>query len=217
MTWPAGRREQLPARVAWVLCGVTVLLAGVQTWFFLGWSVVREDASSWPVLTLGLTLWAALGAVIISRHPRHRVAWLFVLGALLAQTGNCLFDFDSIAANGPSPDPGAAWPWAVWIGILLDAPVPLLFLSMLFLLFPTGRLPSNRWRPLLWATWASFACLVVAFVALVPPWQITPEKRDEIFEEGWNAALVANLLFASLLVELMAAAASVVVRMRRAR
>jgi hypothetical protein len=204
-------------RTAWLLFGATVLLAGVQTWLFLGWPVVREDASSWPVLTFGLTLWAALGAVIVSRHPRHRVAWLFVLGALLAQLGNCLFDYDAIATSGASPDPPAFWPWAVWFGILLDAPVPLLFLTLLFLLFPTGHLPSARWRPLLWATWVSFLALVVAFVAVVPPWQITPENRDEIFEEGWNAALVANLLFISLLVELLAAASSVVVRMRRAR
>jgi hypothetical protein len=216
MTRAAAVRARLPGRVAWLLFGATVLLAGLQTWLFLGWSVVREDASSWPVLTVGLTLWAALGAVIVSRHPRHRVAWLFVLGALLAQTGNCLFDFDAVATSG-SADPPAVWPWAVWFGILLDAPVPLLFLSLLFLLFPTGHLPSSRWRPLLWAIWVSFGALVVAFVALVPPWEITPENRDEIFEEGWNAAMVANLLFVSLLVELVAAAASVVVRMRRAR
>jgi len=211
------RQGRLAGRTAWLLLGGTVLLAGIQTWFFLGWSAVREDASSWPVLTVGLTLWAALGAVIISRHPRHRVAWLFVLGALLAQTGNCLFAYDAIVTSGPSPDPPAVWPWAVWSGILLDAPVPLLFLILLFLLFPTGHLPSARWRPLLWAAWASFVGLVVAFVALVPPWEIELANRDEIFEEGWEAAPIAITLFLSLLVELLAAAASVVVRMRRAR
>lgn len=206
-----------PARLAWALFGLTLLLAVVQTWLFVGWSVVREDASSWPVLTFGLTLWAGLGAVIISRHPRHRVGWLFVVGALLAQVGNCLFDYDSITASGPSPDPAAIWPWAVWVAILLDAPVSLLFLSLLFLLFPTGHLPSPRWRPLLWATWVSFAGIVLAFAFVVPPWQIELENREEIFEEGWGAAPIAITLFVSLLVELLAAAASVVVRMRRAR
>ena len=206
-----------PARLAWALFGLTLLLAVVQTWLFVGWSVVRDDASSWPVLTFGLTLWAGLGAVIISRHPRHRVGWLFVVGALLAQVGNCLFDYDSITTSGPSPDPAAIWPWAVWVAILLDAPVPLLFLSLLFLLFPTGHLPSRRWRPLLWATWVSFAGIVLAFAFVVPPWQIELDNRDEIFEEGWGAAPIAITLFVSLLVELLAAAASVVVRMRHAR
>jgi hypothetical protein len=212
----AASRPTPLGRLAWLLCGITVLLAGLQTWFFLGWSVTREDASSWPVLTLGLMLWAALGAVIISRHPRHRVAWLFVVGAVLAQLGNCLFDWDSIVTSGPSPDPPAVWPWAIWLGILLDAPVPLLFLSLLFLLFPTGQLPSARWRPLLWLIWVSFVGLVVAFAVLIPPWQITLDNRDEIFAEGWEAAPVAITLFLCLLVGLLAAAASVVVRRRHA-
>ena len=63
----------------------------------------------------------------------------------------------------------------------------------------------------------SFVGLVVAFVAVVPPWQITPENRDEIFAEGWNAALVAITCSSPPARELLAAAASVVVRMRRAR
>ena len=214
MTRQQGRLE---VRTAGLILGATVLLAGVQTWMFLGWSAVREDASSWPVLTTGLILWAALGTVIVSRHPRHRVAWLFVLGALLAQTGNCLFAFDAIVTSGPAPDPPAIWPWAVWFGIFLDAPVPLLFLCLLFLMFPTGHLPSPRWRPLLWATWASFTSIAVTFAVVVPPWEIDLANRDELFAEGWEAAPVATALFASLLVELLVAATSLVVRMRHAR
>jgi hypothetical protein len=205
------------AWLAWTIFGICVALAAIQTWMNLGWPVVREDAGSWPVLTVGLTLWAALGAVIITRYPRHRVAWVFVVAALLAAVGNCLFDYDAIATSGPAPDPATIWPWAVWLAILLDAPVPLLFLTLLFLLFPTGQLPSRRWRPLLWAAWASFASIVVAFVVVVPPWTIEPENRDELFAEGWGASPVATALFLSLLLELLAAAASVVVRMRRAR
>jgi hypothetical protein len=211
------RRLSPLAWTAWALFGVTLVLAVLQTWMYLGWSAVREDASSWPVLTVGLTLWAALGAVIVTRHPRHPVGWLFVVGATVSTVGNCLFNYDAIATSGPSPDPSAIWPWAVWFAILLDAPVPLLFLTLLFLLFPTGHLPSRRWRPLLWATWASFAGVVVALAVVVPPWQIEPENREDIFAEGWGAALIAVVLFVSLLLELLAAAASVVVRMRRAR
>ena len=211
------RRLSPQARIAWTLCGLTVALAGVQTWEFLGWSVVREGSNSWPVLTLGLLLWAVLGAVIITRHPRHRIGWLFVVAALLATAGNCLFAYDAIATSGPSPDPAAIWPWAVWLAILLDTPVPLLVLILLFLLFPTGHLPSRRWRPLLWATWGSFGGVVVSLAVVVPPWHIDLASRDEIFAEGWGAAPIAIALFLSLLLELLAAAASVIVRLRNAR
>jgi hypothetical protein len=154
---------------------------------------------------------------IITRHPRHRIGWLFVVAALLATAGNCLFAYDAIATSGPSPDPAAIWPWAVWLAILLDTPVPLLVLILLFLLFPTGHLPSRRWRPLLWATWGSFGGVVVSLAVVVPPWQIDLASRDETFAEGWGAAPIAIVLFLSLLVELLAAAASVIVRLRNAR
>jgi hypothetical protein len=206
-----------PARAAWALVGLTVVLAGVQTWAFLGWSAVRDDVRAWPVLTIGLTLWAALGAVIVSRHPRHPVAWLFVIGAVLASAGNCLFDYDAITTSGPAPDPAGVWPWAVWLAILLDAPVPMLFLALLFLLFPTGRPPSPRWRPLLWAVVALFLGMVGSLAVLVPPWEITLATRDEIFAEGWGTSPVALTLFSLLLLGVLAAAASVVVRARQAR
>jgi hypothetical protein len=95
--------------------------------------------------------------------------------------------------------------------------VPLLVLILLFLLFPTGHLPSRRWRPLLWATWGSFGGVVVSLAVVVPPWKIDLANRDEIFAEGWGAAPIAIALFLSLLLELLAAAASVIVRLRQAR
>ena len=126
------------ARLAWGLFGLTVVLAGVQTWMFFGWSVIRNEPSGWPVLTFGLPLWAALGAVIVTRQPGNRVAWLFIAGAVCAGLGNCLIGFDAIVTEGPSPDPPAIWPWAVWLSLFLDAPEPLMFLILTFLLFPTG-------------------------------------------------------------------------------
>ena len=201
-----------PARlVAWSLVCVAVVLAALQTWLFFGWSVIRADAGGWPVLTLGLTLWAVLGAVIVGRHPRHRVAWLFIAGGLLASLGICLSGYSEVTSSGP------LFSWAVWLGLLLDAPQPLFFLSLLFLLFPTGHLPSRRWRPVAWGTWASFIGLMLMLALAVPPWSITPARRDDLYEGGWSAYPLASLMLLALLVALFAAAASVVVRMRHAR
>ena len=185
------------------------LLAGVQTWLFLGWSVVREDASSWPVLTVGLTLWAALGAVIISRHPRHRV------GVAVRPRG----------AAGPDrqlpvrlrldrhqrPVPRPAGDLAVGgLGRHLPGRPRAVAVPQPALPALPDRAPAlvDRWRPLLWATWASFVCLVVAFVAVVPPWQIDPEQpRRALRRRGGTRRWSPSCSFASLLVELLAAAA----------
>jgi hypothetical protein len=201
-------------RVAWALCGLAVGLAITHTWLFLGWSVVREGPTGWPVLTFGLLVWTVLGAVIVTRRPGHRVAWLFIVGAVLAELGNTLASFDAIATAGAHPDPPAVWATATWLAIFLDVPEPLMFLILIFLLFPTGHLPSRRWRPLLWASWTSFGLFVLLLAVAVPPWRIEPENRDELVTGA--VVPIGFGLLVSLLLELLAAAASVVVRMRNA-
>ena len=211
------RASRLPARVAWAAFGLVVVLAAVQTWLFVGWSVIRDDPGVWPVLTLGLVLWAALGAVIVSRHPRHPVAWLFVAGAVLNALGSCLSGYADIVASGGSGRPSVLWSWAVWLGLVLDAPEALLFLTLLFLLFPTGQPPSPRWRPLLVLAVASCSGLVLAIFVAVPPWTIDRATRDDLYAGGWSAHTSSFALIVALLGCLLAAAASVVVRARRAR
>ncbi len=201
------------ARLAWALCGVSIALAGVHTWLFIGWSEVRSSPNGWPVLTIGLPLWGVLGAMIVTRRPRHRVGWLFIAGAVLSGLANCLACYDLIATSGPSPDPSVLWPWAVWLAIFLDVPEPLMFLILVFLLFPTGHLPSPRWRPLLWASWLSFGGFVVVMAVAVPPSRIEVGNREELIDGA--VVPVVLVLLVSMLVELLAAAASVVVRMRR--
>lgn len=203
------------ALLAWLLVALTLALAGVQTWQFLGWSVVRESPSGWPVLAVGMPLWAALGAVIVSRHPRHRIGWLFLGAATLAALNDVLLAYDAIATSGADPHPAPFWPWALWLALFLDAPQPLFFLVLAFLLFPTGHLPSRRWRPLLWAAWLSFGGFVLLLAVAIPPWTIGLDNREDLFEGP--VTVVGIALLVSLLVELLLAAASVVVRMRRAR
>ena len=62
---------------------------------------------------------------------------------------------EQVAVYGLATAPGslpAARP-AGWLsGLLASAAVVLLF--FLILLFPDGRLPSRRWRPVLWAVFA---------------------------------------------------------------
>jgi hypothetical protein len=202
-------------RVAWLLVGLSGAGAVVHTWLFLGWSAARQEPSGWPILTVGVVLSAALGALIVSRRPGHRIGWLFVIAGAMGALGNTLIAYDAVATSAAGAEPSHVWQWARWIALILDAPVPTLMFILLFLLFPDGQLASRRWRPLLWAGVTAASLFVVVVAVDTPPWQIRLDNEDDPFGPVALPILVALLI--TLVLLLLGAAASVVVRLRHAQ
>ena len=92
---------------------------------------------------------ATTGAVLASRLPRNPIGWLlFVSGALLG--------FGDLASS-PLPANLPLATWIAWLGNLTWAPAIIGLGILLPLVFPTGHLPSRRWRVM----------VVIALVALV--------------------------------------------------
>ncbi len=95
-----------------------------------------------------------VGALIASKRPTNPIGWICLAAGLFWML--IVLD-DSIPGAGPYP---------VWINALTQwiwvPPVGLLGVYMI-LLFPDGKLPSRRWRPL---AWFSGAVMVLASVAL---------------------------------------------------
>ncbi|GAA2998081.1 sensor histidine kinase [Streptosporangium longisporum] len=117
------------------------------------------SASTWtdPFVTLDPTvmLFPAAGAFLITRRPGLTVPWLLWGGGIAGS----LFYLTYAAAHWLHlTSPGAAvTPYLAWAGMWLwlwHAPV---LTSLLPLLFPDGRLPSRRWRPVLYANLALMA------------------------------------------------------------
>jgi hypothetical protein len=81
---------------------------------------------------------ATVGAILVTRLPRNRIGWLlWASGVLLG------FSF---AMTGPlvAGLPGAVW--LLWLVNLTWLP-PIVFVGVLLpLAYPTGHLPSPRWR-----------------------------------------------------------------------
>jgi hypothetical protein len=110
----------------------------------------------------------AAGAFVASRHPRNPMGWLFcVFGALNALSADLAQGWGLRAAEQGWPGgPAAEWvSEASWlpggVGLILT-----------FLLFPDGRFPSPRWRPVAWIG-------VVGFVLALPGSSLSPDRATE--------------------------------------
>ncbi len=114
-------------------------------------------------------------------------------------------------ADGRFPAGGRV---AEWVGDLLGGVFALMLLAVLLLLAPGGRLPSPRWRPALLLAVGSYAVLVGTLLTLSTPSRITDAGRmPATATVDWLVGVANAGVFAGL----VAGAAAVVVRLRRAR
>jgi signal transduction histidine kinase len=144
----------------WV-AAVAVSLAGIVltglSWNFL----TTSDAVSNVADAAGGIVYAALGALIV-RRTGNLVGWLMlaqgVSQAIMAGgSGYAVFGLE--AYPGALPAPAA-------VGVLAEDAfvVATTDLAALFLVFPTGRLPSPRWRPAAAAGLALIGLMLAAFL-----------------------------------------------------
>ena len=85
------------------------------------------------------------GFVLASRRPRNPIGWLGLAAGLTLGLRNFTDQYEQralVAAPGSLP----AGPAALWVSEWIWL-ISLAMVAFLFLLFPTGRLGSRRWRP----------------------------------------------------------------------
>ncbi|HEX2090049.1 MAG TPA: histidine kinase, partial [Actinomycetota bacterium] len=214
MSAPAARRTA----VAMVAAYVAIMAFG-HLLDVLNAASPGADAIPWLVL---LTLYMAIGALVVSRRPGNAIGWLFsgiALVAALGVVGGAYAEYGLITRPGSLPAPE----WGAWISNWFW--YPLLAGMILFtpLLFPTGRPPSQRWRPVLWLSIAATAGILA--LAMVEPELRLDETRGGIIANpiGIEAvgdpeeSPVGDVLFGILALCILAAVASMFFRYRQAR
>jgi hypothetical protein len=161
------------AWLAWALAGLSVaMFVANVVLYFLTRSV--QPPSSWGTGGLSIILlfllpflaFPLVGALIASRRPKNPIGWICLAVGIfwmLANLSSGYGVYGLLARPGSVPFPAAigslgGWMWAPALGLVG---------TYLILLFPDGRLPSRRWRPLAWLSGAVIV-LVSLSTALTP-------------------------------------------------
>ena len=202
--------------LAWSLWALTVPTT-MLTLFFA--SLNEPSSSSWDKVLLPVVILAfsTVGALVGSYRPENAIGWLFLSGALLWIVGELTLEYGVYALI---TDPGAlpAGVWAAWFGAWARGIGWFLIVTFLLLLFPVGRLPSPRWRLVLWgavgfivlytlSSWLSPQTNEVRLTSVSNPLGLEYESMGLLY--GF-----VNITFPLLIV---ASGLAVIVRFRRSR
>jgi signal transduction histidine kinase len=215
-----GAALQRPAtsRVAWIVAGIELLLYPLTLYLGL-------MASDRVVQTLQFGWWGALspllaiesaivGALILRRHPRHGVGLIAVAGSLCLALSAFTGAYAAYSLTSGHLLPAAGF--AEWVRGWIWYPGTSLLLIAVPALFPDGKLPSTRWRPLVWAVGAGIVSQVVwvSLSRLMFGRQIVDGPYPTA---GWLFNLLTLASGVLWILPLFAAAAAVAVRFRRSR
>jgi hypothetical protein len=198
-------------RVAWAILCMTVdlLVLGLvlprDRWLTL------ESGSQLVGNGLLMLACSAVGILIVSRRPGNVIGWIFLLVPPVMAASQVADGY--VRRSLPGFMGVALLPDLLWI-----AAVPL-GAMLVMLLFPTGHLPSRRWRPVVWATVAATAVVVVATALTPGPVEYFPDLQNPLGIAGAGPALdlVVQAGFLVMVVGVFAAAGSLIARWRRAQ
>ena len=137
-------------------------LAGVAVCVLLAGHATFHDFDPTTVV-LPFTM-AAVGVVIVAHVPRNPIGWLFLILSCVVgvEALSGALAFRALLLHQSSHDVGVWSEWVInWLGGLL---FPAGLVAVMMMLIPTGRLPSPRWRPVLWTALVIAGVLVVGLM-----------------------------------------------------
>jgi hypothetical protein len=210
------------AWLAWSLAALSMVMFLASVAFFVLTRAAQAEAPSSLVtsrsiidllVSVPFLAFPIVGALIASRRPHNPIGWIcLAVGLLWMLLG--LFDYYGVyglAKPDTVPFPVVIYALVEWLWL----PSVGLLAIYLLLLFPDGRLPSRRWRPLAWLSGAVIVLLAVDSV--LAPGELTDLEgvRNPFGLEGvpWlvDAQIVLLLLFVACI---LASAVSLILRYR---
>ena len=210
------------AWLAWSLVALSVaLLAG-------GFVLPRAPSSTVADLQFGgetksasvvadlvtLLIFSVVGAIIASRQPRNTIGWLFCGVGMAVSLNSFAGDYAEFWLTSGfgmnSLGKTAAW-FSSWLWILLvSSPI------FLLLLFPDGRLPSPRWRPVAWCAALGITGFTASLALGAGPLEDFPQIVNPYSVDSPIVGIVGVAAGVVAIGSMVASAISLIVRLRRA-
>lgn len=203
------------ALLVWLVGGLAVFLASASLVLVRlnGEALVQATTSGAAILALSFTV---VGVLIAARRPAQLLGWLMLLGGFVGGLNAFSWEYARYALiTSPAPWPAAGL--AAWLSTWIFAP-GFATIPLILLLFPTGALPSRRWRwlPVLVAAGLLLAAVPIAAATWPARGAALVARRSP---EGLvpSAALLAqNAGIFLILLSLAFAAVAALLRLRRA-
>jgi hypothetical protein len=156
----AGRRSRMAASVvaAWSLGAVTMLFLAALVPLALAARQTESDIANFAIVLAV----APIGLAVARRQPGNPLGWMFLAVAALSALGPAAGAYAVLSYRLGHHLPlsvAAVFLALYWCPVIVTFP-------LVILLFPDGRLPSPRWRPVLWGYLAVGACWPVSVYAV---------------------------------------------------
>jgi len=216
------RTTTLTAALLWA---VSVILVAI-TLLLISWSRDVQVPAGFDTAGVGETVRylaaTTVGAILAARRPRNRIGWLILALGL----SFVAYPFVAMyTATGLFVAPGRL-PWVrqvAWVGNWVWVPA-FACLALILLLFPDGRLPSPRWRPVAWTIGVAGGLTLIGAACHPGPLDVASLVKDaEVTARLTNPLGVAALgqlvgpFLGVLLVGTAVGAAALLLRFRRSR
>jgi hypothetical protein len=214
--------RQTAGRIAWTVCAVCLALMFTALAFLIlnrSTPGVSNFGSRVGDAAFGLALLAfpTVGALVASRRPGNPIGWILSgIGLLLgiAAFANEYGIYALLTEPGSLP----AGETMAWLGSWLFIAPLILSGTLLFLLFPDGRLASRRWRVVLWISMAALVLALLGEMFVPEELQDFDSVKNPYHAEGTFADVLevtSNIAFIAMFASIFASAASLVLRFRR--
>jgi hypothetical protein len=207
--------------VAWSLLALFVISMVVTIILSVANGSFQQEPAGFLAQLLGYSAFMVVGALIVAHRPGNAIGWIFTAIGLLTATWAPAGEYITYlywTRSGSLPD-AILVAWALLGGTwYLTVALALVFAP---LLFPTGRLLSPRWRPVAWLAGAATAAFMV-LAALKPdldraPGRVIANPIGVAWVVDPEHSLIGLALLSLMVVLLLVAFGSLVVRFRRSR
>ncbi|MEA2134546.1 MAG: hypothetical protein QOC68_2455 [Solirubrobacteraceae bacterium] len=194
-------------RLPWAIW-VGIVAVGVAT----SPSALGDGVGPYLAYTVFVLAFSTVGALVAARRPRNPIGWLLLGAGLSYVVGGVTVSYaegDNLGGWATVAAWVGTWVWIAGIG-----PIGTFGL----LLFPDGRLPSRRWRPVAWLAGAGLASLILGLALAPGRFEDLPIENPVGLESlAWLPGVLSGAGGITLIAGLAGAIASLAARFRVAR